>query len=377
MIPCQRHLFDIPEEVAYFNCAYLSPFLHSVREAGEGGIALEGHPWNLYPEHFFTESEEARALFGALLGASADDVAVIPAVSYGIAVAAANLAVTRGQRIVVLAEQFPSNVYAWRMLAAERGAEVVTVGRPADGDWTAAVLESLDERTAVAALPNCHWTDGGLLDLVRVGARCRELGAALVVDLTQSLGALPFDVSAVRPDFAVCAAYKWLLGPYSLGFMYVAPHRQDGRPLEHSWIARGGSENFAGLVNYRDDFQPGARRFDVGERSNFTLMPMAVAALRQLRGWGVPEIARTLGALTARIAEGARALGLTAGPEHLRAPHFLGLGFPGGPPAALPERLARERVYVSVRGSSMRATPHLWISDRDVERFLGVLAALR
>lgn len=377
MIPCQRHLFDIPQEVAYFNCGYMSPLLRSVREAGERGMASEGRPWEVHPEHFFTQSEEARGLFGALVGASADEVAIVPSVSYGIAVAAANVALARGQRIVVLSEQFPSNLYAWRALAAERGAEMAAVARPADGDWTAAVLESLDERTAVAALPNCHWTDGALVDLVRVAERCRELGAALVLDLTQSLGALPFDVGAVRPDFAVCAAYKWLLGPYSLGFMYVAPHRHGGRPLEHSWITRAGSEDFAGLVSYRDDFQPGARRFDVGERSNFTLLPMAMAALRQLHAWGVPEIARTLGALTARIAENARALGLTAGADHLRAPHFLGLRFPAGAPDALPVRLAREGVYVSVRGSAMRVTPHLWISERDVERLLAVLAALR
>jgi len=60
-----------------------------------------------------------------------------------------------------------------------------------------------------------------------------------------------------------------------LGFLYVAPRHQQGRPLEHNWIVRAGSENFAGLVNYRDEMQPGARRFDVGERSNFALMPMA------------------------------------------------------------------------------------------------------
>jgi selenocysteine lyase/cysteine desulfurase len=375
MISCQRHLFDIPEDVAYLNCAYMSPLAHAVRAAGERGLARKAQPWTIHSPDFFTESEELRARFAALIGAGVDDIAIIPAVSYGIAAAAANVPVTAGQRILMLAEQFPSNVYAWRELAAARGAELTVVARPADGDWTAAVLGALDERVAVAALPNCHWTDGGLVDLVRVGERCRALGAALVVDLTQSLGALPFDAGAVQPDFAVCAAYKWLLGPYSLGFLYVAPGRQGGRPLEHGWIARAGSEDFAGLVLYADDFQPGARRFDVGERSNFILVPMALAALEQITAWQVGRIAATLGTLTAGIAERARALGWQAGPDALRAPHFLGLRSAPGMPRGLAERLARERVYVSMRGDSMRVTPHLWNSDADAARLLRVLEA--
>ena len=169
---------------------------------------------------------------------------------------------------------------------------------------------------ASSPLPNCHWTDGGLVDLVAIGARCREVGAALVLDVTQSLGAMPFEVGAVRPDYLACATYKWLLGPYSMGFCYVAPHRHEGRPLEHNWIHRKDSEDFAGLVAYRDEYQPGARRYDVGERSNFALMPMVVAALEQIFEWGVDEIAETLGNRTAAIAQ--RATGLW--PEFGREP---------------------------------------------------------
>ena len=134
-----------------------------------------------------------------------------------------------------------------------------------------------------------------------VAARCREVGSALVIDATQSLGALPLDLAAIRPDFLACAGYKWLLGPYSLGYLYVAPRWQDGRPLEHNWIARTGSENFAGLVDYQDGYQPGARRFDVGERANFGLMPAGIAGLEQLLRWGQPAIIETLAARTADI----------------------------------------------------------------------------
>jgi selenocysteine lyase/cysteine desulfurase len=374
LIPSQRHLFDLPADVAYLNCAYMSPLLKRAVEVGADAIAGKSRPWRISAQDFFTESERARALFAELLGARADDIALVPAASYGLAVAAANLRPEPGRRILVLAEQFPSNVYTWRALAARTGAEVITIERAADADWTRALLARLDERVAIAALPHCHWIDGGLLDLAAIGTRCREVGSALVVDATQSLGALPLDLATVRPDYLVCPGYKWLLGPYSLGYLYVAPAHQDGVPLEQNWIARAGSEDFARLIEYQDLYQPGARRFDVGERSNFALVPVGVVGLEQLLAWGVDRIAATLAARTAAIVERAAGLGLAATPPHLRAGHYLGLRFLQGAPERLPERLAKERVYVSVRGDSLRVTPHLYNEDADIDRLFEVLA---
>jgi selenocysteine lyase/cysteine desulfurase len=374
-LPCQRALFDIPRDVAYLNCAYMSPLLHSVREAGQRAVARKAHPWTITPGDFFTDVAEARELFAGLIGARADDIAVVPSVSYGMAVACANLPVTAGQRVLMLDEEFPSVILSWRERARAAGAEVVLIPRPADDDWTSAVLAAIDERTAHAALPVCHWTDGGLLDLERIAARLREVGATLSVDATQSLGAVPFDAERVAPDMLVAAAYKWLLGPYTLGFLYVAPRWQEGRPLEHNWIARAGSEDFGGLVRYQDAFQPGARRFDMGELSNFALIPMAIAALRQIHAWGVPGIATTLGVLTGEIAGKADRLGLHAVSAGLRAPHYLGLRFPGGLPQGLGTQLADHGVYVSVRGTALRVTPHLYNDAEDIARFFTALGA--
>ena len=373
LIPSQRHLFDLPADVAYLNCAYMSPLLKRAAEVGADAIARKAQPWRISAEDFFTESERARALFAELLAATTDDIALVPSASYGLAIAAANLPVRQGRRILVLAEQFPSNVYPWRALAARTGAEVVSIERAADGDWSGALLARLDERVAIVAVPHCHWIDGGLLDLAAIGARCRAVGSALVVDATQSLGALPLDLAAVRPDYLVCAGYKWLLGPYSLGYLYVAPAHQDGLPLEQNWIARAGSEDFARLIDYQDVYQPGARRFDVGERSNFALVPVGIAGLEQLLAWGVARIAATLAARTASMAERAAGLGLVAAPAHLRAGHYLGLRFPQGAPDRLPERLAKERVYVSVRGDALRVTPHLYNDETDIDRLFAVL----
>ena len=369
----QQHLFEIPEEISYLNCAYMSPQLKAVREAGEKAVARKSRPWEISPRDFFESSETARELFARVVGGDAEGVAIIPSVSYGMAVAVANVPVEAGQNVVVLAEQFPSNVYPWRELAKHAGAEVVTVPRPAGHDWTSAVLESVDDRAAVVAVPNCHWTDGSLLDLARVGERAREVVAVLVIDATQSLGAHPLDVSEVRPDFLVSAAYKWLLGPYSLGFLYVAEDYRSGTPVEHNWISREGSEDFARLVEYTDAYGPGARRYDVGERSNFVLLPMAITALRQILTWGVENISETVGKLTHLIEAEAKELGIEAVPAPMRVKHMIGLGLGPEAPEDLAARLASDNVFVSVRGRSIRVSPHLYNTERDVERLFNSL----
>jgi selenocysteine lyase/cysteine desulfurase len=373
-LPPQRHLFDIPDDVAFLNCAYMSPLPKASVAAGEQGLRRKGHPWSIAPKDFFSGSEAARGLFARLVNARADDIAIIPAASYGMAQAANNLALATSQTIVTLAEQFPSNVYPWMELAARTGATHVTVPRPDDDDWTAAVLAHIDGATGLVAVPHCHWTDGGLLDLETIGAACRRVGAALCVDGTQSVGALPFDVRRIDPDFLAVAGYKWMLGPYSLGFLYVAPRRQNGVPIENNWLARRDSEDFAGLVNYQPTYQPGARRFDVGERSNFALMPAAGASIELLLGWGVARIYATLRQRTHAIAERARAeLGIGSVPDARRAGHYLGLRIPGGVPDDLPAQLAAGNVHVSVRGTAVRVTPHVWNTDADVEKLFAVL----
>ena len=187
MIPSQKHLFNIPEEITYLNCAYLSPQLRSVTQAGLNAVSSKETPWLLTPPDFFTLTEEARTLFAELIDARTNDIAIIPAVSYGISVAALNVKLEADQTVVVLEDQFPSNVYSWRERVKEKGANLKTVAHPPDDDWTAALLDQIDENTAVVAVAGCHWTDGCIIDLVKLGQRCREMNAALVIDATGSL----------------------------------------------------------------------------------------------------------------------------------------------------------------------------------------------
>lgn len=373
MIACQRDRFAIPQEVHYLNCAYMAPLSHDVIAAMDEGARAKASPWRYRPADFFTVAEHFRTRAARLAGVPEDCIAIVPSASYGLAVAAANVPLTRGQEVVTLAGQFPSNIYVWQALAGRVGASLRTVERPSQSCWSEAVLDAIGPDTGIIAVPHCHWADGRVVDLEAVGAKARSVGAALVLDLTQSLGAMPVDLAAVDPDFAVAACYKWLMGPYGTGMLYVAPRHHAGTPIEHNWINRGGSEDFARLVEYREDFQPGARRFDMGEKSNPPLLMGASAGLDFLAEFGVEAIAQSLAEQTEAIAARAAALGLEAAPVGTRAPHFLSLGFAGGVPDGLTERLAAGGVHVSLRGPSLRVTPHLYNDGADADALIAAL----
>ncbi len=381
MIACQRHLFDMPDDVAFFNCAALAPILKASRDVGIVSVTRKAQPWRVGSAERIGEPDRARALFAGLIGAPPQDVAIIPAASYGIATAAANLPVKPGQRIVLLEDQYPNNVLPWIQKRAREGAELVFVARPEDDDLTTGILEAIDERAAIVALPHCFWTDGTLIDLAAVGRRCREVGAALVVDATQSVGALPFDVAEIHPDFLIVAGYKWLLCPYTIGFLYVAPQRQDGAPLEHSWrdgmLEGWGVDWRDGHMDYPEGWQPGAGRFNMGETANFISMPMAITALEQMHAWKVGEINAGLRRITETIIKRTANLGLIAPSAKHRAGHMTGLRLSADADDSriegLEQRLADQQIYLSVRGDSLRIAPHLHVNDEDIDRLVSTL----
>ena len=366
-------LFEIPDGVTYLNCANMAPQLRSVTAAGIEAVRAKAAPWKLSAPGWFSAAEELRGLAAKVIGAGTDGVALVPAASYGIATAAANLPFAAKQAIVVLDQEFPSNVYAWRELAKRQDGRVVTVLRQAGENWTEALLRVIDRDTAIVAVPHCHWTDGSAVDLELVGERARAVGAALVVDASQSLGASRLDLERVKPDFLTAVGYKWLLGPYGLGYLYVAPRwRDSGVPFEQSWLTRAGSEDFARLVDYRDEYRDGARRFDMGEFPQFVLAPMAIAALTQILAWGVGRIEATLTTLTERVAQLAAESGYSVLPSRDRAAHMIGMR-PGAIPADLPTALADAKVFVSIRGDSIRVAPHVYNEPGDIDRLFAVL----
>ena len=320
---------------------------------------------------FFEPVARLRGSFARLINApDADRVALIPAASYGLATVARNLPLNRGQEIVVVEDQFPSNYYTWHRRCAETGARLITVARPTGGEsWSERVLEAIGPRTAAVAIAQLHWADGSWFDLEAIRSRTDEVNAWLVVDGTQSVGAFPFDVQRIRPDALVAGGYKWLLGPYGCGYAWYGPRLDDGVPLEENWINRQGSDNFSALARYTDAYRPLAARYSVGEHSNFLMVPMQQAGLDCLNNWGPENVQAYLATLWSEAAVRLRELGI-AFPAR-SAWHLVGLRLP--PQLAverLQEELLHRKIAVSYRGAVVRVSPNVYNVAEDLQRFI-------
>ena len=284
-----RTEFEIPRDVCYLNAAYMTPQPTRVRLAAEQGARQRAEPWSVAPADFFTNVEALRSEFAKLIGCAADNIAIIPAASYGIATAARNLPLGSGESIVLLKDQFPSNYYSWQRLASEHDGQLSIVEPEAGQDWTNAILNRItdgDVRARIVAIPRHHWASAEAIDVDAICSEAHSREVSVVLDLSQTTGACPVDIAAWDPDFVVTAGYKWLFCPYGLSFMYVADRHLGGVPIEESWANRDGSEDFSRLANYTGDYQPGARRFDIGERASFSNIAGGLEAIQDIERVG-------------------------------------------------------------------------------------------
>jgi len=377
MLPSQRASFDIPRDICYLNAASYSPLPIRTLEAGRAAVGRKGRPWTVEASFLNTQYERARTAAARLVQADPSDVALIPSISYGVATAAKLFTPGRGTRVLVLENDHSSPVLEWRARAEAQGFSVETIKQPDNADWTSAVLESIERSGAppvsLASISSVHWSDGGLIDVDKVGAALKQRDAAFLIDATQSAGVLALDVGHLDPDFVIFPTYKWLVGPYGRAFLYVAKRHQKGIPLEQTAGARRNvrAEN---AVYFTDlEYVPDARRFDMGERDFFISLEMASIGMEMMADWGADAIKQRLAMLTERIATGVRDLGIRVPEPHLRAPHILSLAFEGKMPAGLVEGMASDGVYVAPRLGRMRVSPHVYNDKADADRFVEVL----
>lgn len=374
---CQAALFSIPQHICYLNAAYMSPNLKVVAQAGEQAIRRKDHPFQIVPEDFFSAGERAKTLFARIIDVSDPQrIAIIPSVSYGLANVAINLPHKPSGEILLVADEFPSNVYVWQKLAAQKGYRVRTVHNSGETSWNAQILGAISTNTLVVSLSTVHWTNGYIFDLPAIRAKTAHLGIPLILDGTQSIGALPFSIRECPADALICAGYKWLLGPYSIGLAYYGPMFDHGLPLEENWMNRQNSEVFAHLTDYSTYYRPGAARYSVGESAHFIQLPMLIAALEQLLSWGVEAIQEYCLQLRKTFQEYlikenlSFTLDFNDYAAHLFPVKFDSLSWT---PNELNSFLRMKNIFVSQRGSYLRIAPHVYNYTAQMIQFVQVL----
>ncbi len=373
----QKSKFSLARGFTYLNCAYMSPLLKSVERAGLAGMSGKRNPFQISADDFFHDSETLRKEFAKLINVKDEKrIVIVPSASYGLANATRNIRLGAGENIIVAAEQFPSNYYPWQNLCHVSHATLNVVPPPEKPEargkfWNERILGAIDTKTRVVALGHVHWADGTRFDLLAIRKRTREVGALLIIDGTQSVGAMPFDVQKIQPDALICAGYKWLMGPYSIGLAYYGEYFDNGLPIEENWINRLNSEDFAGLVRYQEKYQPGALRYEVGEHSNFILVPMMLTGLKQINQWKPDQIQDYCRKISSDAIRELRKMGCWIEDEQYRGCHLFGIRFPKGISLEkMKEEVKRKKISVSFRGDSMRVSPHVYNDAADFDKLV-------
>jgi len=375
----QKDKFQLEEGIRYINCAYMAPLMKSVEERGIEGLIRKRQPHLIKPSDFFNEVEGVKQKFAQLLNGNASQVAIIPSVSYGFASALKNIKYRQGQKAILIEGEFPSGYLSAEKWCNDHQAELQIIKPTVEikdraKNWNEKLIDAIDDRTAFVLISLVHWMDGTLFDLKQIGEKCKLFGAKLLVDGTQGIGAMPIDIQDHHIDFLCCAGYKWLMGPYSQGLAYVGQSFLDGNPIEESWMNRSNAHDFAQLANYGKNYFPDANRFNVGETSDFIKMPMVDEALNQLLNWGLQNIQDYCSALLDPVIHFLKEHDFFFEDEQWRAAHLLGFYLPKSYNTnKLLMDLQKEKIFLSMRGESIRISPNVYNTQEDMEMLIQTL----
>jgi selenocysteine lyase/cysteine desulfurase len=381
---CQRSQFKLPKDLHFLNCATFSPSSKKVERAGLEAVKRISNPNWLVADHFFNPAHKLRTDLGQLLDVSnPDSIALIPSASYGMAILAMNLhrkaGLKRGQEILVLDAEFPNHRLGLDRKAKELGLHIVSVPKPEGAQigalWNERILERISSNTCLVVATHVHWVYGTLFDLEAIAKRCREVGALLAIDGTQSVGALPMNLSVIQPDILMVAGYKWMMAPYSTGFVVLSQFFHEGIPVEESWMNRMRSNEFRTLLDYEQEYRPSAQRYNYGEFSNFIQLPMFQAAVEDLLARQPARIQDYCSKLISPFIPELQKLGCQIEETEWRAGHLFGLHLsPNTDLQKVQNALAHRNVVIALRGSVIRVAPNVYNHESDMEALIEGLA---
>jgi len=374
----RQEWFEI-EDATYLNLAGQSPMPKVSIRAVQASLEAKKYPHQKPDSTFFELPNRIRASIAKLIGGKTEEIALTSGASAGASAVAYGMTWKPGDEIVTAKGEFPLQYTAWRPMEEREGLKLKIVaprGRFISADD---LIAAMTPKTRLVSVSMVRYDDGSLLDAPRVAAACRQQGALLLLDVSQCCGALPMDVHELGADFLVCAGYKWLLGPFGTGFFWVkSEHVNLLRPGPFYWMAVAGSDNFAAL-NF-DDPKPAAsaKRWDAPEWAsyfNFNLAAMDTSADLVVR-MGPDLVAahnrKLIDFMFERLPKD-RCVPASPLDAAQRGPYGCFSARNREKTAELYQHLRRENVVVSLREGNIRVSPHLYNTERDIDRLISVI----
>jgi cysteine desulfurase/selenocysteine lyase len=374
----RQEWFEI-EDATYLNVSGQSPMPRVSIRAVQGALEAKKSPHHKPDSTFYEVPNRIRASIARLIGGKPEEIAVTSGASAGVATVAYGLTWKPGDEIITAKSEFPLQYTTWKPMEEREGVKLKIVA-PRERFITADdLIEAMTPRTRLVSVSLVRFDDGSLLDAARVATACHARGALLLLDASQCCGAMPMDVRALGADFVVSAGYKWLLGPFGTGFFWVkSEHLQMVRPGPFYWMAVAGSDNFAAL-NFDDPKPaPSAKRWDAPEWAsyfNFNLVAMDVSVDFVERMGPERVLAHNRKLIELLFERLPKDRFVLASPLDAasRGPYGCFAARSPEKTAEVYQHLRNENVVVSLREGNIRVSPHLFNTERDIDRLISVV----
>jgi cysteine desulfurase / selenocysteine lyase len=317
---------------------------------------------------WFNDCDRIRARIAEFIHAEAADIAFIHNASAGLSLLLGGLDWKTGDQIVTLADEFPNHYYYPSHL---RGCGVAFVETAWDGFY-----DSLTPRTRLVAISTVNYATGFRPPLAEVSETLRRRGILLYLDGTQSLGALPIDVSRIQPDLFAVDAYKWLLSPNGAGFMYVSPElRERLAPAVIGWRSHKDWRNHENLHHGAPRFAAEAEKYE-GGMLPFALLYAMGAVIEMMQAIGQARIERRVLELASKTRDVLRGAGAVLPADS--SPHYdsqiVTARFARGDAPAIARELQTRKVLVAARHGNLRVSPHFYNDETDLARLAEALS---
>ncbi|PCJ53399.1 MAG: hypothetical protein COA70_08865 [Planctomycetota bacterium] len=371
--PSYKDDFYSMDGACYLNCANQGPMPKVGIEAVKDSLQYKMAPQRISSDLYFTLPDTYRAGIAELLGCQADQVAITDSTTYGVSLLTQGLDWQAGDEVLIPHGEFPANRFPW-MALQKRGVVLKEIELPSGAAAVDALKNAITEKTRVVSLAWVTYASGARRDLKALGDVARAAGALFVVDGSQAAGAHPLNLSTTPCDLFVCSGYKWMLGPYGLGFAVLSPQLRDRlEPATINWFALEGASNFGGLDECTLKLAPGARKFDINETANFFNLSGGIASLQYVLGIGPETVENHVSGLLDRLIAGLPDGFAPRDSGPLRSNILCIAGPDQATTDAAWKSLCANDVIASIREGVIRFSPHLYNTEQDMDHALNAL----
>ncbi len=369
-----RQHYSSLENATYLNQASLGLIGQPAVEAMHSFLDQVGRHGNL----FMTDDEEV-AFFSDLRGQAAkilnchsEQLAIIGSAGEMLNQLPYLFAPKSGSKIVAISSEFPAITRPWIAYCERNSCELTFVDEIENEDITDTLIQEIHEQTSVVLVSYVQFSTGSRADIARLRQASRNVGARLVVDVTQAAGATSIDAKAWEADVIVCSGYKWLGGHGGVALAVMSPEFLSQVPPAPGWMGAPNPFDFrATELPLADD----ARRYTQSTMSYISLKCLTVA-ITDLLDLGISRIENhTKSLATMLVDELVDSYWRTYGPRDkvLAAPHIVTLSHSKGELGSIVEDLTKEGIICGNRNNRLRISLAHYNNESDVRALVRVL----